>query len=206
MKYPVMLAALLSVTGCQMMSASEPGCVDCGVVTAAQADEQHLQQLAGGHYVSTEYAARIMKPLSDYAADLALQLAMSAQALPQQQLIAISSFVQFDSSLNNSDALGNQLAEHLYFQLQRLGMSVADIKLASQIKVSSRGDFVFSRGQRLDSEAQINFVVAGTMLRDAGGTVVNARLVNLVTKAVVATAQIHIPDAVLVANLAQAER
>src|SRR5690606_30530159 len=158
--------------------------------------EQQLQQLAGGNYLPAAIA-RPTKPLSDYAADLALQLMLSMQYDTAEPTIAISSFVLFDANLDDSNALGNQLAEHLYMQLQRLGVKVADVKLARQVRVTPRGDFVFSRGDYLDMQQQATYVLSGTMLQDNAGTVVNARVMHLVDKTVIASGQIHIPQFVL---------
>lgn len=159
--------------------------------------EQVMLPGNSGNYLPA-FAARVnSKPLSDYAADLALQLMMSMHYAPPKQTVAISSLVQFDHQLTNSNALGNQLAEHLYVHLQRLGVSVADIKVSRHIRVTPRGDFALSRGRALDSSQNITYVLTGTLLQDAGGTVVNVRVVHVQHKTVIATGQVHIPDAVL---------
>ena len=116
--------------------------------------------------------------------------------LPEQP-VAISTFVEFDQQLSNTTAVGNQLAEHMYYQMQRLGIPVADIKLSRQIRVTPAGDLVFSRGSYLDTKQQVNYVLAGTILRDSAGLVVNARVMHIRTKAVIGSAQLHIPDFVL---------
>lgn len=213
MKVYAVVAGLCCLAGCQLTTpaAQQAHCPTC---TAAEAtptvallpDEQqlpqHLQYLPGGNYLPPAIA-RPVKPLSDYAADLALQLMLSMQFETAEPTIAISSFVLFDSQLDESNALGNQLAEHLYVQLQRLGVKVADIKLARQIRVTPRGDFVFSRGDYLDMQQQAAYVLSGTMLQDNAGIVVNARVMHLLNKTVIAGGQIHIPQFVLATPLAR---
>ena len=155
----------------------------------------------GGNYLPsvTDYPPRPTKPLSDYAADLAFQLLQSMQYVLPEQPVAISTFVEFDQQLSNTTAVGNQLAEHMYYQMQRLGIPVADIKLSSQIRVTPAGDLVFSRDSYLDTKQRVNYVLAGTILRDSAGLVVNARVMHMRTKTVIGSAQLHIPDFVLAA-------
>lgn len=211
MKVYAVLAGLCCLAGCQVFSptAQPVTCQACPspdaeaeAATALLTQEQQLQQLAGGNYLPAAIA-RPTKPLSDYAADLALQLMLSMQYDTAEPTIAISSFVLFDANLDDSNALGNQLAEHLYMQLQRLGVKVADVKLARQVRVTPRGDFVFSRGDYLDMQQQATYVLSGTMLQDNAGTVVNARVMHLVDKTVIASGQIHIPQFVLATSRVQ---
>lgn len=209
MKVYAVVAGLCCLAGCQLTTpaAQQAHCPTCTAAEAAPTvallpDEQQLQYLAGGNYLPPAIA-RPVKPLSDYAADLALQLMLSMQFETAEPTIAISSFVLFDSQLDESNALGNQLAEHLYVQLQRLGVKVADIKLARQIRVTPRGDFVFSRGDYLDMQQQATYVLSGTMLQDNAGIVVNARVMHLLNKTVIAGGQIHIPQFVLTPPLAR---
>ena len=85
----------------------------------------------------------------------------------------------------------------MFYQLQRLGVPLADVKLARQIRITPRGDFVLSRGAYLDLRQQASYVLTGTMLRDNAGIVINARVMHLNSKALLASGQIHIPDFVL---------
>ncbi|MCS4309237.1 TolB-like protein [Rheinheimera pacifica] len=194
MKLSVLCGAVVLLSGCQFQLA------DTGSQTAPAAEllpEQVILPGNNGNYLPAVAARVNTKPLTDYAADLALQLMMSMHYTPPQQAIAISSLVWFDHQLTNSNALGNQLAEHLYVHLQRLGVSVADIKVGRQIRVTAQGDFALSRGRYLDAAQDVRYVLTGTLLQDAGGTVVNVRVVHLQHKTVIATGQVHIPDAVL---------
>jgi TolB-like protein len=198
----IMLVGIISVSGCQLLSSPYNQCGDCAAArTATQIDEQALQQWAGDNDlpVKASLYGRPSKPLSDYAADLALQLLSSMQYQTPKHTIAIASFVHFDQSLNKTNALGNQLSEHMYFQLQRLGISVADVKVSRQIRLGARGDSVMRRGPYLHFEQQAHCVLTGTMLRDSAGVVVNARVIHLQSKTVLASGQIHIPNFVLAA-------
>ena len=199
MKAGLLLASVVVLSGCQALTAQQNHCASCNPENIEQSALMYAEH--GGNYLPdvNSNLARPTKPLSDYAADLALQLLQSMHYVVPEQPIAIATFVEFDHQLSNTTAVGNQLAEHMYVHMQRLGMAVADVKLARQIRVTPQGDLAFSRGAYLDTQQQLNYVLAGTILRDSVGLVVNARVMHLQTKAVVGSAQIHIPDFVLAA-------
>ena len=201
MKVGICLAAVVVLSGCQLLPEYQHSCIPCVPAPVADDDDSAMLTGTGGNYLPsvTDYPARPTKPLSDYAADLAFQLLQSMQYMLPEQPVAISTFVEFDQQLSNTTAVGNQLAEHMYYQMQRLGIPVADIKLSRQIRVTPAGDLVFSRGSYLDTKQQVNYVLAGTILRDSAGLVVNARVMHMRTKAVIGSAQLHIPDFVLAA-------
>ncbi|SEI05682.1 hypothetical protein SAMN05660691_03162 [Rheinheimera pacifica] len=194
MKLAVVCSAVVLLSGCQFQSADM---VSQTSPPAEPLPEHVILPGNSGNYLPAATVRANTKPLTDYAADLALQLMMSMHYTPPQQAVAISSLVWFDHQLTNSNALGNQLAEHLYVHLQRLGVPVADIKVGRQIRVTPQGDFALSRGRYLDPAQDVRYVLTGTLLQDAGGTVVNVRVVHVQHKTVIATGQVHIPDAVL---------
>ncbi|MEP8020675.1 FlgO family outer membrane protein, partial [Vibrio parahaemolyticus] len=107
--------------------------------------------------------------------------------------IAITSFVD----LQNMDAtnwLGNSVSEGFIHQFQRRGFKVVDFKTTGSIQVTQQGDFALSRDwQDLAQEQQIQYVLTGTMLRQEGGVLVNARVVGMQSRVVVATAQGFLP-------------
>ena len=124
---------------------------------------------------------------------------MSNQLNGKQQFALFSAVASYAKHIDNPSALGNQLSEHLYHQLQRLGLSVSDIKLAQQVQITPVGDFALSRSRGLDTEQQLNYVLTGTLLRDKAGVVVNVRVIQRNSKAVVATAQVYIPSFIVAA-------
>lgn len=198
------LVALLS--GCQLFNAQD-NCQFCqSAETSEQKELRQLQKLSGGNYLPHTSTAQFHpnKPLADYAGELAVQLFSAMHYKVPQHAVAIASFVQFDTSLVQAGGLGNQLAEHMFVKLQQLGIPVADVKLGRQIRVTATGDFVLSRGDYLDEAQQPKLVLAGTMLRDNAGMVINARIMNLQTKAVLSSAQVHIPYFVLTASRSSA--
>jgi TolB-like protein len=120
-------------------------------------------------------------------------LMVSNVAVSSRTPIAITSFVD----LQNMDAtnwLGNSVSEGFIHQFQRRGFKVVDFKTTGSIQVTQQGDFALSRDwQDLAQEQQIQYVLTGTMLRQEGGVLVNARVVGMQSRVVVATAQGFLP-------------
>jgi TolB-like protein len=125
------------------------------------------------------------------------QLVISLQQNSTQKIngnISVSSFVNFDSSLQNTNAVGNQLAENFTTQLRRFGFAVSDSKLTKAISITPQGDFVFTRQVRkLRRNSDLCCVLAGTMIYAPQGIEVNARIMDLATQAVLSSASTTIP-------------
>ncbi len=121
------------------------------------------------------------------------ELMVSNVAVSARTPIAITSFVD----LQNMDAtnwLGNSVSEGFIHQFQRRGFKVVDFKTTGSIQVTQQGDFALSRDwKELAKEQEIQYVLTGTMLRQEGGVLVNARVVGMQSRIVVATAQGFLP-------------
>ncbi|MEH0666582.1 hypothetical protein H4F18_02705 [Vibrio scophthalmi] len=120
-------------------------------------------------------------------------LMISNTSVSARTPIAVTSFVD----LQNMDAtnwLGNSVSEGFIHQFQRRGFKVVDFKTTGSIQVTHSGDFAFSRDWKdLAQEQDIQYVLTGTMLRQEGGVIVNARVVGMQSRVVVATAQGFLP-------------
>jgi TolB-like protein len=111
--------------------------------------------------------------------------------------VAVASFVNL-KDLETTNWLGNQLAESFLHELQRHGLVVIDFKTTGHIRVTKEGDYVFSRDwQELPERQIIDYVVSGTMVEQENGILVNARMIGIQSKVIVATAQSFIPSWVL---------
>ena len=138
--------------------------------------------------------AQTHKRLNDYASQLAMELMDNATRLTQQDMVGVASFVRLNQSLSDSTVLGNQLSEYLITELQDFGLAVVDFKLAGGITVTPVGDFVLTRdGAALAKQVEMDHVVTGTIIEDDRGVRVNARIVSLENKQVVASANVYIP-------------
>jgi len=78
--------------------------------------------------------------------------------------------------------------------MQVRGYKIIDFKTMDNIKIDSRGDFLFSRDvSKLRKSLNIDYALTGTYVKYKSGTVVNARIINLKTHIVLSTAQVFIP-------------
>ncbi|MCW8092579.1 FlgO family outer membrane protein [Alteromonas sp. ASW11-130] len=134
------------------------------------------------------------KKVVDYASQLAMELVDRAMGLSTSELVGVTSFVRLNTSLSDTTILGNQLSEYLISELQAYGIGVIDFKVTDGIKVTPRGDIAMDRsGKRLVESVRLDHILTGTMIEDARGVRVNARIVAVKSKRVVASASIHIP-------------
>ncbi|MEL0640637.1 FlgO family outer membrane protein [Pseudoalteromonas aliena] len=138
------------------------------------------------------------KTLASYVEQMALKITDNMQVSPENTAIAVTSFVDLDSSLNTASQLGNQLSETFMNQLQKFGYTAVDIKTADLITVSNQGDFAFTRdAHRLTNQDIASHVLSGTLIYRENGVVVNARVINIQNKRLAASSRIFIPFYVL---------
>ena len=120
-------------------------------------------------------------------------LVQSNTSVTARTPIAVTSFVDLQD-MDTTNWLGNSVSEGLIHQFQRRGFKVVDFKTTGTIQVTRQGDFAFSRDWKdLAQEQEIQYVLTGTMLRQEGGVLVNARVVGMQSRIVVATAQRFLP-------------
>ncbi len=135
--------------------------------------------------------------INDVVKGLAYQMLTSSSFVNAKTPVAVASFVDL-KDLETTNWLGNQLAESFVHELQRHGLVVIDYKTTGHIRVTKEGDYVFSRDwQELPERQIIDYVVSGTMVEQEDGILVNARMIGIQSKVVVATAQSFIPAWVL---------
>jgi TolB-like protein len=135
--------------------------------------------------------------INDVVKGLAYQMLDSSNFVSNKNPVAVTSFVNLDD-LETTNWLGNQIAENFVHELQHHGLTVIDFKTTGHIRVTKQGDYVFSRDwQERPSRQIIDYVVAGTMMEQDNGILVNARMIGIKSKVVVASAQSFIPRWVL---------
>lgn len=121
------------------------------------------------------------------------ELVVTNTSISSRTPIAVTSFVDLQH-LDTSSWLGNSVSESFIYQLQQRGFQVVDFKTTGSIRVTEQGDFAQSRDwQDLAQEQEVTYVLTGTMLRQEGGVLVNARVVSMRSRIVVATAQGFLP-------------
>ena len=136
--------------------------------------------------------------LAEYTEQMAADMQKDVQYLQVEDSIIVASFVNLDSSLQTTNALGIQLAESFINDLQQIGLPVADHKLMGVLDVNEKGDFALSRNmEQLFTEINIGYVLTGTMQRNSRGLVVNARIINYTTNKVIASSSKFLPNIVV---------
>jgi TolB-like protein len=133
--------------------------------------------------------------INHYAQGLMQDLIANLHSVNANTPIAVVSFVMLDSDYNQSSILGNQMAESLIHEVHKFGIPVIDYKTTGFIRVTEQGDFAFSKDyEDFGNDLAVLYIVGGTLLRHEAGYLVNARVVDIKTKAVVASAQSFIPN------------
>ena len=135
------------------------------------------------------------KQVSDYTDKLAHDLVRNLRNKVLVSPVAITSFVNFDKKLTNTDPLGLLISESLFGQMQEYDISVMDLSLAGGINMNDKGVFAFSRNaEEIFSGQSINYILSGVMIKNERGVRVNARILELDTQRILATATTLIPS------------
>ncbi|MFT4927341.1 MAG: TolB-like protein [Phenylobacterium sp.] len=147
--------------------------------------------------LSRFYGAPQDKNITHYVRGIMHDLVDNLHYVNDKTPIGVTSFVFLDSDLDQSDLLGKQIAESFIHEVHQFGIPVIDYKTTDYIRVTKTGDFIFSRDfLDLKEEQPIKYVLAGTLVKHRGGLLVNARIIGLLSKAVVASAQAFIPESI----------
>lgn len=184
---PLILPALLS---CESTKSTDDGFYQSSQVERGEIDSHDLPRHA----------------INDVVKGLAFQMLNSSSFVNAKTPVAVASFVDL-KDLESTNWLGNQLAESFVHELQRHGLVVVDYKTTGHIRVTKEGDYVFSRDWKELPERQIiDYVVSGTMVEQEEGILVNARMVGIQSKVVVASSQSFIPAWVLGDEMSHSEK
>lgn len=152
--------------------------------------------------VKADYAINNTKLLSEYVEQMAMGLMDSFQAYATETKIAVTSFVDLNGDLQSTNMLGNQISESFIYEIQQYGIPVIDFKVMEFIEVNKNGDFVFSRDdQKLAESLKADYILSGTLVYTASGVVVNARIVNMSSKVIIASTKGLIPTFILESTL-----
>jgi len=136
--------------------------------------------------------------INHYARGLMQDLVANLQYVNSTTPVAVVSFVMLDSDYNQSNLLGNQMAESLIHEIHKFGIPVIDFKTTGFIRITEQGDFAFTKDyEELEGDLAARYIFGGTMLRHKEGYLINARVVGLKSKAVVASAQSFIPNKIV---------
>jgi TolB-like protein len=136
------------------------------------------------------------KELIDYAAQAAFKLA-GFDALRGAK-VGVASFVEFDSSLRQTTAVGNQFAEAMVSLLPQYGVDVIEYKLTKSITVGPSGDLALSRNiKELQANVGMDYILTGTVVATTRGLQIHSRVVSVAQHKVIAATSTLIPHLVL---------
>ncbi len=179
-------------------SQAEPEPIDSGRGLV----QHYKSNMAGGMSGQPQYAngqgvyngRMLTKHVGDYAQNMMQNLMSNMEYVTDKTPVGVTNFALIDSDLQQTNLLGYQLAESFIHELHKFRIPVIDYKATEYIRVTQDGDFFLSRDfLELKNKAPVDYILTGTMTKHQGGYLVNARIIGLKSKAVVASAQTIVP-------------
>jgi len=138
---------------------------------------------------------RAVKNINHYVRGIMHGLVDNIQYVNSQTPIGVTSFVFLDGDYDKAPLLGNQLSESFMHEVHKFGIPVIDFKTTDYIRVAPSGDYIFSRDfLELKGNLPIKYILGGTLVRHESGYIINARIVGVKSKAIVASSQGFIPS------------
>lgn len=201
------VVGVLLTSGCQMMTEPPSATMLHGGNQAAMASTAIMvtsaaamnNQRAAAELQPPQLPSNSFVPLRHHKqlADYVEQMVMAMMPQLQQRdvhAIAVTSFVEFDDSLERSTILGNQLAEDFMAEARKQGLAVVDFKQTGKIRVTRHGDFSFSRNaDALNDKLKPEYILSGVVRYGAEHVKINARLVSVADNQVVASSDGQLP-------------
>jgi len=136
----------------------------------------------------------LTKHVGDYVKALTQDLIANMEYVTNKTPVGVTHFALLDSDLQQTNLLGQQMAESFVHELHKFRIPVIDYKATDFIRITEEGDFVLTRDYlELDASLPMEYVLTGTMAKHQGGVMVNARIIGIQSRAVVASAQMLIP-------------
>lgn len=147
----------------------------------------------------------LTKHIGDYVKNMTQDLIANMEFVNSKTPVGVTHFAMLDSNLQATNLMGQQMAESFVHELHKFRIPVIDFKATDYIRITDDGDFVLTRDYlELDEAMPIEYVLTGTMTKHQGGVLVNARILGMESRAVVATAQMLVPfyvvDALIPSN------
>jgi len=136
----------------------------------------------------------LTRHIGDYVKNMTQDLISNMEYVNEKTPVGVTHFALLDTNLQQTDLLGRQMAESFVHELHKFRIPVIDFKATEYIRITEDGDFILSRDYlELSSSLPIEYVLTGTMTKHQGGVLVNARILGMESRAVVASAQMLVP-------------
>lgn len=170
-----------------------------------QKNEQAKHLAAANSEQNKHQSLTTENDINFYVRRLMQDLVSNLQYVNEKTPVAVTDFVMLDSDFNQANLLSFQISESLVHEIHKFGIPVIDYKSTGYIRVTEKGDFMLTRNfQELSGELPIRYVFVGTLTKHQSGYFVNAKVVGVVSKAVVGSAQSFIPNSVADSLIASA--
>ncbi len=124
---------------------------------------------------------------------LADQLEKSIDRSNIANTFIITSFVNIDS-LSETSRFGRLMAENLIYELNARHWKVFDVRFTKGIIINESGEFSLSRdGEKIRDAYKVGGIVVGTYSFGNNHIIVNARVIDIDSGAIISAGQIHLP-------------
>ncbi len=191
------LGLVVTICGCSTSLMPRPAEQAVIPVSSDQIDNSFQSFTSKSVMPHLEQSARV-KDINYYVRGLMHQLVENVKYVNETTPLAVASFVVLDSDLQTTNLIGNQIAESFVHEVHKFGIPVLDFKTTDYFRITPQGDFVFSRDfMELRADLPIEYALTGTMTRHQYGYLINARIIGVKSKAVVASAQGLLPDSAI---------
>jgi hypothetical protein len=132
---------------------------------------------------------------------IAEQLERNLSPEMRSRALVVTDFVDL-GTLNETSQLGRLLAQNLMHEMQLRNWSVTDVTFRKNIHIEASGEFSLSRDvKQLKPPVQIGSIITGTYVNTAEGIILNVRMIQVISGAVVSTAQVKLPQDRLITYL-----
>lgn len=137
--------------------------------------------------------------VNDYAKWLMQDLISNLDLPSNDDVFIVTDIALLDSDLNKTNHFGRQLTEALIHEVNRAGFSVIDVKNRGFIRFNEDGDVFYQTRDFLEvaPNVDVSNVLTGTMTRHRGGYLINAKIIDINTNALISSGQILVPHDVV---------
>ena len=131
--------------------------------------------------------------LQDGVISIAEQLEKNMVIAPTSSKLMIANFVALQD-LNETSAFGKLAAANLVYELQIRNWNIVDPLFTRDLYIGPSGEFALSRDtKRLPGSLHSLEIIAGTYQTTTDSIILNVRLINAHSSAIISTAQVTFP-------------
>jgi TolB-like protein len=159
------------------------------------ATEVSAEEPTGQIDIEADTHTPLLYTINDYVRNLTQDLVANMENITSLTPMGITHFAWLDSDLNQSNIMALQMAEGFKHEFHQYRIPVVDFKSTGFIRVTAQGDFYLSRDHEdLNIDVPMDYILTGTFALHHGGVLINARILDVSTKHIVASAQSLIPE------------